>query len=46
MNPKSGFHFWVRGSKRLLWFVFLYAASLAAFAAVVYSLRFVVKAST
>ena len=32
--------------KRLLWFVFLYAASLAVFAAVVYSLRFVVKAST
>ena len=33
-------------AKRLLWFVFLYGASLAAFAAVVYSLRFVVKAST
>ena len=28
-----------RRSKRLLWFVFLYIASLAAFAALVYGLR-------
>jgi hypothetical protein len=39
MNPKSGFHFWVRGSKRLLWFVFLYGLSLAVFAGLVYGLR-------
>jgi hypothetical protein len=31
--------------KRLLWFVFLYVASLAAFAAVVYGLRGIIKAS-
>ena len=32
-------------AKRLLWFVFLYVASLAVFAAAVYGLRIVVKAS-
>jgi hypothetical protein len=39
IDPKSGSRFWVRGSKRLLWFVFLYAASLAVFAGLVYGLR-------
>ena len=31
--------------KRLLWFVFLYGASLAVFAAAVYGLRMIVRAS-
>jgi hypothetical protein len=31
--------------KRLLWFVFLYVASLAVFAAAVYGLRAIVRAS-
>lgn len=39
IDPKSGVHFWDRGSKRLLWFVFLYVASLAVFAGLVYGLR-------
>jgi hypothetical protein len=38
-DPKSGHHFWGRGSRRLLWFVAIYAASLAGFAALVYGLR-------
>jgi len=41
IGPKSGFHFWVR-YKRLLWFVLLYLASLAAFAAMVYGLKLIV----
>jgi hypothetical protein len=32
-------------ARRLLWFVFLYVASLTVFAAVVYGLRAIVKAS-
>ncbi len=39
IEPKSGVHFWGRGSRRLLWFVFLYVASLAVFAGLVYGLR-------
>ena len=31
-----------RRSKRLLWFVFIYAASLVAFAALVYGLRAII----
>ncbi|WP_445500916.1 hypothetical protein [Microvirga sp. G4-2] len=31
-----------RRSKRLLWFVLIYLASLAAFAALVYGLRFII----
>jgi hypothetical protein len=38
-DPKSGVHFWGRGSRRLLWFVFMYVASLAIFAGLVYGLR-------
>lgn len=39
IDPKSGSHFWVRGSKRLFWFVSMYIASLAVFAGLVYGLR-------
>ncbi|KLK94225.1 hypothetical protein AA309_04520 [Microvirga vignae] len=41
IGHKSGFHFWVRCT-RLLWFVLIYLASLAAFAVLVYGLRFII----
>ncbi|MXQ11386.1 hypothetical protein [Microvirga makkahensis] len=40
-DPEGGLHFRVR-YKRLLWFVLIYLASLAAFAALVYGLKLII----
>jgi hypothetical protein len=41
IGPKSGVRFWER-YRRLLWFVLLYVASLAVFAALVYGFKLII----